>query len=114
LDIRPDRQKAIAKILEANPQQISPDEEMAGYADLIAMQDPNTERLVITAAERWAFDDTYSFATMQLLAQVHTRATFEEAERLARHSNRVVRQRAYAMLAFYWPEDGRTLNGATE
>ena len=114
LEILPDRQKAINKILEGNPQQVTPDQEMAGYQDLLAVEDPGVEKMVLVAAERWSFDDEYSFTTMQYLADLHTKAAFDELQKLMRHSNPAVRKRAAAMVAFWWPADGRKLDPETE
>jgi|SRR5215472_6041064 hypothetical protein len=70
--------------------------------------------MLLQAAERWAFDEDCSYATIQFLARLHTDAGFDLLQKQARHINRVVRLRAYNMLSFVWPQDGRTLDSATE
>jgi len=114
LEILPERQEALRRILEGYPQKLSPDDEMAAYQDLLATKDPSAEKLILLAAERWAFDDEYSFTTMQRLADLHTLAAFDEMQKLARHSNPAIRKRAYAMFAFWWPADGRKWDLKTE
>jgi HEAT repeat protein len=87
---------------------------MAGYDALLGTQNPQAERFILLAAQRWASDENYSFATMSLLARLDTPAAWDTLQKLMRNFNPAVRKRAYAMLAFYWPEDGRRLDDATE
>jgi hypothetical protein len=104
---------ALKQILRGTPDRVPPDEEIAGYEDLLATQNPQAEKFIVLAADRWYMDEDYSFATMNLLARLDTPAAWDTLQKLMRNFNPSVRKRAYAMLAFYWPADGRQLDTAT-
>jgi HEAT repeat protein len=114
LDMHDERKRAVKLILEGLPDRVTPDEEMAGYNDLLDTQNSQAEKFILLAADRWSVDEDYSFTTMNLLARLDTPAAWETLQKLARNLNPSVRKRAYAMVAFYWPADGRRLNAATE
>ena len=113
LAVHPQRKKAMDLILNGTPDRATPDEEMAGYDDLLATDNSQAEKLILLAAERWSVDEDYSFSTMRLLARLDTPAAWETLQKLMRNLNPSVRKRAYAILAFYWPADGRQLDAAT-
>jgi cell wall assembly regulator SMI1 len=108
------RQRAMQFVLNGLPDHIAPDEEMQAYEDLLATGNPHAESLILQAAERWAFDEDYSYTTMLLVSRLDTQGGFDLLQKHARHINRVVRLRAYNMLSFVWPSDGRTLDAPTE
>jgi hypothetical protein len=110
----PPRKNAVEMVLLDLPYRLSPEQEMAAYTDLLATQDPRAEKLIALAAERWSMDEQYSFSTMELLARLDTASAFDTLQKLMRDNNPAIRKRAYAMLAFYWPDDGRQLDKATE
>ncbi len=87
---------------------------MTAYADLLAMQHPEAEKLVIGAAQRWSGDEAYSFSTMELLARLDTAAAWDTMQKLMQNPNPAVRKRAYTMVAFWWPNDDRKLDPTTE
>ncbi len=107
------RKLALKQILRGTPHRVPPEGEIAGYEDLLATQNPQAEKFIVLAAHRWSVDEEYSFATMGLLARLDTPAAWDTLQKLMRNFNPSVRKRAYAMLAFYWPADGRQLDTAT-
>lgn len=92
----------------------SAEAEIDRYSALIANQDPEAGRVILDAAEKWATDAEYNFSTMELLARLNSDEAFDALQKLMRHKDSAVRKRAYAMLAFYWPADGRKLDSSTE
>jgi hypothetical protein len=114
LDARPMRRKAAEQVLAGAADRLKPEEEMTAYADLLAIQHPQAERLICMAADRWSEDENYSFSTMELLARLDTQAVWETMQKLMRSPNAAARNRAYTMVAFWWPNDGRKLDAAAE
>lgn len=114
LDARPLRHKAVEQLLAGAADRLKPDEEMTAYADLLAIQHPQAEKLICMAADRWSEDENYSFSTMELLARLDTQAAWETMQKLMRNPHAAARNRAYTMVAFWWPNDGRKLDAATE
>lgn len=110
----PARKNAVEMVLLDLPYRLSPEQEMAAYADLLATENPQAEKLIALAAQRWSIDEQYSFSTMELLARLDTTSAFDTLQKLMRDNNPAIRKRAYAMLAFYWPDDGRQLDKTTE
>ena len=114
LKARPLRQKAVEQVLAGGADRLKPDEEMTAYADLLAIQHPQAEKLICVAAERWSEDENYSFSTMELLARLDTQGAWDTMQKLMHSPNTAARNRAYSMVAFWWPNDGRKLDAATE
>jgi HEAT repeat protein len=114
LDVRPVRSKAMDQVLAGGSDRLKPDEEMAAYADLLAIQHPHAEKVITEAADRWSEDEKYSFSTMELLARLGTPSAWDAMQKLMRSPHPAARLRAYAMVAFWWPNDGRKLDAATE
>ncbi len=114
LKARPLRQKAVEQVLAGAAARLKPDEEMTAYADLLAIQHPQAEKLICIAAERWSEDENYSFSTMELLARLDTQGAWDTMQKLMHSPNAAARNRAYTMVAFWWPNDGRKLDAATE
>jgi HEAT repeat protein len=114
LDARPLRRKAVEQVLAGAADRLKPEEEMTAYADLLAIQHPQAEKLICVAADRWSEDENYSFSTMELLARLDTQAAWDTMQKLMRSPNAAARNRAYTMVGFWWPNDGRKLDAATE
>jgi HEAT repeat protein len=114
LDVRPLRNKAVDQVLAGGSDRLKPEEEIAAYADLLAIQHPQAEKFITVAADRWSEDESYSFSTMELLARLDTPAAWDTMQKLMRSPHAAARLRAYAMVAFWWPNDGRKLDAATE
>ncbi len=114
LKARPLRQKAVEQVLAGGADRLKPGEEMTAYADLLAIQHPQAEKLICIAAERWSEDENYSFSTMELLARLDTQVAWDTMQKLMHSPNTAARNRAYSMVAFWWPNDGRKLDAATE
>jgi cell wall assembly regulator SMI1 len=114
LDVRPLRSKAVDQVLAGGADQLKPAEEMAAYGDLLAIQHPQSEKFIIAAADRWSEDENYSFSTMELLARLDTGAAWDTMQKLMRSPHPAARLRAYAMVAFWWHNDGRKLDAVTE
>jgi HEAT repeat protein len=113
LAVNEEHKRALKQILQGSPDRVPVADEMAGYDALLATENPQAERFILLAAHRWSVDEDYSFTTMNLLARLDTPAAWDTLQKLMRNFNPSVRKRAYAMLAFYWPADGRQLDTAT-
>ena len=113
LAVNEPRSRAVKQILQGTPDRVTPEEEMAGYQALLDTQNPQAEKFIVLAANRWSADENYAFSTMNLLARLDTPAAWEALQKLMRNFNHNIRKRAYTVLAFYWPADGRKLDPAT-